>query len=112
MFTSTLGRGVHFTFPHVTVSIQWGTGNYCSKRDSYVAKIDAPSNMWASRDAEVAVWRTSDKLWVTGYPHANENDDVVGWLSIDKVMDILEWARRLEAEPPVRVSSYLSDDGE
>ena len=52
-FVSTRRKGFHMTFPNsLTVSVQWGAGNYCDNHDDmdFTHSKDAESNT-----AEIAV---------------------------------------------------------
>ena len=84
-FKSTSNKGFQLTFDNgLTISVQWGIGNYCERRDH----LDAPEAMsvkWVeSTTAEIAIWDGSDGWFdfgsdvVKGYVGA---DEVAEWIS-------------------------------
>ena len=113
------GKGFALDLPNgVTVSVQWGPGNYC---DSDVSNADvfAPAaaavggDAWGSDTAECAAYVTgSDLSWVavpnyTG-PGSDEDgiddsdtfyDDVVGYLNVSQVLDFINEVSQLNLEP-------------
>jgi len=92
MFNITSNKGVHITFKNgITVSVQWGYGDYCDNRYSGHFGETPPE----SHDAEVAVW-DADNVWVTKDAPHSENDDVIGYLNADQVADIIAWASMLK----------------
>lgn len=81
-FAITFGKGFHMTFANgCTVSVQWGPGNYCNRRE---ADITAPrkAESWEARTAETYAFdKTGKPLW----------PDVRGWRTADEVAaDIAE----------------------
>ena len=59
-FKSTDRKGFHITFENgLTVSVQWGGGNYCENHDNM--DFSRTKDM-ESKDAEVAVW--SNERWL------------------------------------------------
>jgi len=75
VFTISQGKGFQLTFKNGwTVSVQFGTGNYC-ERQNYQAKFESERNTrrWQSLTAEIAAWsalyqleetaRAQAKLW-------------------------------------------------
>lgn len=100
MFRNTRGRGVHFSFENgYMVSVQWGVMNYCSNRSTDFQKYEKELNTKAgdsfieSDTAEVAIlnekgdWVTKDVWQMIGRDRPNE--DVIGHLSTDEVIDLL-----------------------
>jgi hypothetical protein len=97
----------------VTVSVQWGPGNYC---DSDVSNADvfAPAaaavggDAWGSDTAECAAYVTgSDLSWVAvpGYTDAvfdpyemsaSAANDVCGYLNVSQVLDFINKASQLD----------------
>jgi hypothetical protein len=90
MFEVTRNSGFKMTFDNGwTVSVQWGNGNYCQN------KYKTPENLHdfyngrsrefvECKDAEVAVWDGAGVWFRLG-----EGDDVIGWVSPDRVAQIL-----------------------
>ena len=95
MFKISSGKGFHITFENgVTVSVQFGYGNYCENRDhpDGFGLKNAESN-----DAEVAVW-TKSKRWILQEYDEDLSDNVGGYFSSDKVLDIMNWAAKHNGE--------------
>ena len=99
-FESTMRKGFHMTFNNgLTVSVQWGAGNYCDnhfpKDGDYSFSKDAISST-----AEVAIWK--DNIWLDPYNFANHEisgDGMVsGYLSPEDVADILFNAANMTAD--------------
>lgn len=57
-FTTCQNKGFQMTFENgITISIQWGVNNYCSRRSldhSFNSEMKTP--MVYSEDAEIAIW--------------------------------------------------------
>jgi hypothetical protein len=104
-------KGFHLDLPNgVTVSVQWGPGNYCDS-DCSNAGFDAPRKAmdgdkhWGSNLAECAAYVTgSDLSWVAvpGFTgpigdddHEVYYDDVVGHLNVQGVLDFINAASQL-----------------
>ena len=93
----------------VTVSVQWGPGNYCDRNN---AGFDAPGKTaaageeWGSNLAECAAFVTgSDLAWVSvpGYTGGGRDrcggDDVCGHLNVSQVLDFINRASQIDAKP-------------
>ena len=81
MLKSTLNKGFQLTFENgLTISVQWGYGNYCERRsyDKYDSVMQSDS-FNESHDAEIAIW-DENKKW-----HDFGSDEVKGWCSADEV---------------------------
>ena len=106
-------KGFQLDLPNgITVSVQWGPGNYCD-HDVRDADWDAPKDaidsneLWGSNTAECAAYLTDgDGLqWVavpgfTGPIHDDDEsfwDDVVGHLDVQGVLDFINLASQLDA---------------
>lgn len=81
MFTNCYNQGVQFTFANgLTISIQWGKGNYCENRVSdFRSPFTSPREILQSIDAEIAIWNQNDE-W-----YQFDNEIVKGWVSTDEV---------------------------
>lgn len=83
MFKSTYNRGFQMTFKNgLTISVQFGTGNYCERRNiktSYRGDMDAATPVIASENAEIAIWNTEQVWFDFG------TDQVRGWVTADEV---------------------------
>jgi hypothetical protein len=84
----------------VTVSVQWGPGNY-SDSDCRGADIAAPAvaavnvEDWGSNLAECAAFVTgSDLSWIS-VPGYTGGDDVCGYLNVSQVLDFINLASKL-----------------
>ncbi len=108
----TGGRGFQLDLPNgVTVSVQWGPGNYC---DSVCRNADvfAPAAAavngedWGSDLAECAAFITgSDLSWISvpGYTGGGgggaPGENVCGYLNVSQVLDFINLASKLNLEP-------------
>ena len=109
-------KGFHLDLPNgVTVSVQFGPGNYCDP-DVQHQPYDAPKKAmgddgehWGSNTAECAAYVTGSNLsWVavpgfTG-PIGDDDsdtfyDDVVGFLDVQGVLDFINRASQIDAKP-------------
>jgi len=105
-------KGFHLDLPNgVTVSVQFGPGNYCDP-DVQHQPFDAPKKAmgddgehWGSNTAECAAYRTGTALsWVavpgfTG-PIGDDDsdtfyDDVCGYMGVQDVLDFINLASQL-----------------
>lgn len=85
MFASTMQKGFHMSFRSgLTISVQWGPGNYCANRYS----DEKPRIGAQSQDAEIAIFTTEEDRW---FQFNESRDTVLGWQSADQVA---EWIVR------------------
>ena len=78
MFNITENKGFHLTFANGwTVSVQWGTANYCDNRSMNYDDSLKPAK--PSTTAEIAAWDANGKWFDFG------NDNVKGHVSADDV---------------------------
>jgi hypothetical protein len=102
-------RGFQLTFANgYTISVQWGTGNYCEARHD--------QNTKESPNAEVAVWsnrfsrRSAGRIcdnW-TGFG----NDQVCGWLTTDRVATLISAVQALPASRDPSTVEWVCHDGD
>ena len=93
---NTYQRGVHFNFKNgYTVSIQFGSGNYCDVRDYSPTADD--TKLPAAGCVEVGIFKTEGGKWVP----LSDHDDVAGWVPVDDIPAILDAAQN-EHWPTVR----------
>lgn len=97
MFTSTYNKGFHMELPNgVTVSVQWGPGNYCTRRNE--ADIFEPNKhrLWDSEDAEVMAWTNENPtgIRVKGVEY-DSSDYVIGHLDVTQVIDFINKASEM-----------------
>ena len=103
MFTSTYNKGFHMKLPNgVTVSVQWGPGNYCSKRYAGSATLDTymdplSHTKWHSKTAEVMAW--TDETYANGIRvkgvEYDSSDYVIGHLDVAQVIDFINKAAEM-----------------
>lgn len=85
-------KGFHYTFENgVTVSVQFGSGNYC---DNYTKDLKSVivTEYVKCNNAEVAVW-DKDGAWITS-EYEDNGDEVLPSKTPKKVLDILYWAEQ------------------
>jgi hypothetical protein len=92
MFDITMNKGFHMKFDNgFSVSVQWGSGNYCSNRASSV-KFGDP--VPASTTAEVAAFDPAGNLI-----HLSEGDGfVMGYMSADRVLAFMNAVSQLSPD--------------
>ena len=80
-------RGFRFNFANgYTVSIQFGTANYCDVRNY---SPNQPEDVPAAGCVEVGIFETESGEWVRLSAH----DDPAGWVTVDDVPAILMHAQ-------------------
>ena len=93
-FTSGYNKGFRMTFENgFSISVQWGVGNYCEKRDSGEWNEATKHDFWSSNSAEIAVFNkegsmipiTVNTIEFANGTEESYNDVVSGWLSTDTV---------------------------
>jgi len=92
-FIITQGKGFQMMFENgYVISVQWGTMNYCSRKD-YNASYDKEKqeNFWSSLDAEIAVWKHKES-GRTGLLNIVPHDQVIGHLTTN---DVLHWMNKV-----------------
>lgn len=86
-FKSTHNHGFQLTFENGwTISVQWGTGNYCERRSFHSGVDDDRKQVSVeSGYAEIAIWNQAGK-WYT----FDDGQEVRGWLTTDEVAGWIE----------------------
>ena len=93
-FTTSYNKGFRMTFGNgFSISVQWGVGNYCEKKESGQWDESTKYAEWDSNSAEIAVFdKDGEFINIRGYELENvdgtienHNDVVAGWLSADTV---------------------------
>lgn len=100
-FAITSGKGFHIRFANgVTVSVQFGAGNYGDHYDTPFENEKGPHHIWDSDTAEVAVWGSDDN-WLENGKVCRPGDAVEGYQNPEQVLATLNWAAawRKEVEP-------------
>ena len=84
-------KGFHITFSNkVTVSVQFGPGNYCENYDESFNNQRVGGTK--SSDAEIGIWKEGGE-WITKeYPEFDA--DVVGNITPDTLLKVLNWAKK------------------
>ena len=109
-FTSGYNKGFRMTFENgFAISVQWGVGNYCEKKDS--GQWDEPTkhDFWNSNSAEIAVFnKEGEFINISGYELEKEdgtvekvNDVVSGWLSTNTVAKVIAILSSAQTEDEV-----------
>ena len=102
MFNVVDNKGFQIEFSNgYTVSCQFGTFNYCSKRSFNESDFfkERHVSVWESPDCELAVLKGGD--FITGEVldkmelHIGGDDMVVGWVSADDVAKIIAYVSML-----------------
>lgn len=104
MLKSTMGKGFLMSFENgLTISVQWGPGNYCKNYSKKYEVHDGRQMMidCESENAEVAVWDTKTGKYLHAGDFLNDPDavdDVLGWLSADEVAEIIHNVKNFHIE--------------
>ena len=88
MLASTANKGFQLTFENgLTISVQFGSGNYCSNRNlsERIADSEMKRHVTTSHTAEVAIWDNKGKDF-----KFKNGELAIGWLSADEVADWIE----------------------
>lgn len=112
LFKSTYNHGFQMTFENgLTISVQFGTSNYCSRRNfSSDFRDDLKKDVTDSNTAEIAIWN-AEQVWL----HF-ETDQVKGWVTPDEVAEwifITQYARNLDylREMAITEGLLVEDEG-
>ena len=101
-FTSGYNKGFRMTFENgFSISVQWGTMNYCEKKDDGDFNESSKHDFWSSNSAEIAVFnKEGGMVPIAGY--ILENTDVVsGWLSTNQVAKVIAIISSAQTEDEV-----------
>ena len=90
-FLVTRNKGFRMTFKNgFAISVQWGPGNYCEKKDE---DFDKPMDerFWESCSAEIAVIDTNNNIQENSSVGMISlgRDTVEGWVSADQVAKVI-----------------------
>ena len=90
-FLITRNKGFRMTFENgFAISVQWGPGNYCEKKDE---DFDKPQKerFWESCSAEIAVIDTNNNMQENSSVGMISlgRDTVEGWVSADQVAKVI-----------------------
>ena len=92
-------KGFHMTFENgYTISVQYGRGNYCERRNDDMVFdqngfLEEPSaDEIISKDCEIAVWYDAPG-GCQGYVQLSENETVRGWVPIEDLPQIMVYVQ-------------------
>ena len=84
-FQCNLNKGFRMTFGNgFEISVQWGTMNYCHRKEFAEFGIEQKQDHWESATAEIAVFDPDG-----GMISITEIDTVAGWLTTDEVAKVI-----------------------
>lgn len=112
MFSSSGNQGFKLTFENGnTVSVQWGTANYCDPthpkgRNAGWDAAMTCEGAWESTTAEVAAWNANG-VW-----HNFGHDQVNGWQSMSDVLEFINFVANNELNVSSPFDDYDDDDDE
>ena len=90
-FLTTRNKGFRMTFENgFAISVQWGPGNYCEKKDEDFDKPEK-ERFWESCSAEIAVIDTNNNIQENSSVGMISlgRDTVEGWVSADQVAKVI-----------------------
>ena len=80
-FETTMNKGFIMKFDNgFKISVQWGTGNYCTRKDDGEWNEATKQDHWESATAEIAVFDPDGN-----FVEIREGDTVSGWNSTNDV---------------------------
>jgi hypothetical protein len=90
-FVATRNKGYAMTFDNgFTISVQWGTENYCEKKNTTIHPTDPMKHTrWDSLSAEIAVFERHSMGERMLSISSDGVDDVIGWLGTDDVAKVI-----------------------
>ena len=86
-FVATRNKGFAMTFDNnYTISVQWGTENYCEKKHPTIHPTDPMEHKrWDSLSAEIAVFDNEEMINIS----SDGVDAVIGWLGTEDVAKVI-----------------------
>ena len=86
-FVATRNKGFAMTFDNnYTISVQWGTENYCEKKHTTIHSTDPMEHKrWDSLSAEIAVFDDEEMINIS----SDGVDAVIGWLGTEDVAKVI-----------------------
>ena len=86
-FVSTQNKGFNMTFENgISISVQWGVGNYCSRKNDGEFGEPMKGEFWEATSAEIMIKDNND---VSHNVILGNGDAVAGWLSSNQVADCI-----------------------
>lgn len=94
-FRITDHKGFQLSFKNgLTISVQFGGGNYCSNKKIPIGSERHNSNL-VCLNAEIAIFPSSDQGWLTNrFLPKKRGTDVVGWVEPDEVASLIRRVQR------------------
>lgn len=94
MFKAIMNKGFHITFSNgVTISVQWGSSNYCNNRSLDV--IDTLNqDPKECKNAEIMIWKSTGDL-KPNFDWWDSRDNVRGYCTPEQVLEAMNWAASL-----------------
>jgi hypothetical protein len=93
MFTACENKGFSMIFDNgFEISVQWGTMNYCSRKNDGDWDESTKDTRWKSSTAEIAIFNNNvtDEDALSGKDMIEfANDTVKGWVSTNDVANII-----------------------
>jgi hypothetical protein len=84
-FETTLNKGFMMQFENgFKISVQWGVGNYCTRKNDGDFRESMNQDYWESATAEIAIFEKDG-----GMVDCTEMDTVAGWLTTDQVAKVI-----------------------
>jgi hypothetical protein len=94
MFKIFTQKGFQVSFDNgLTVSVMFGSGNYCENRFSDL-EVGDTVKVWSQHNsvsAEIAVIDHNGNF-VTGFPGCPKGGQVRGWVEPDEMLEVMNWA--------------------
>ena len=110
-FTSGYNKGFRMTFENgFAISVQWGVGNYCEKKEKGGYNESTKNDFWSSNSAEIAVFN-KEGGFIPIYFYTIEDEDgkmkeegdvVRGWLNTDQVAKVISIVQAAETENEIQ----------
>ena len=103
-FAVTSHKGIRLRFANGwAISIQWGPGNYCSRRE---APYDSPKHceVWESYDAEIAIFTPEGDF----FEGISGGDDVAAYVDSDTVAEVITYLAHYSGNTPEQRALLLS----
>lgn len=99
------GKGFQLSFENGWgISVQFGSHNYCERRDFDWKPNEERSNSWESNTAEVAIFPPEGSS-SNGFLRV-QNDDVMGWVSANIVGQIIAVLVGLPADADIETTGH------
>ena len=97
-FKTTENKGFQITFDNgITLSTQFGPGNYADNYDAPFLFGDKMPRFYSSDESEIAIWK-KDGTWITK-EYEDRGDNVLGYVPFEKWLSIFDWCRNYKVMP-------------